>query len=485
MKYNFKTKPFAHQKEAMRRAYKQSSFAFLMEMGTGKTKVAIDEMSCYFQMGLIEKVLVIAPKGVYLNWSRREIFEHMPEDLLAQTTITEWHASFGSKANKQNIEKMLSGVDSHKLQIFVVNVEALSKPNGDAAKCVKKFCQNGVVYCVVDESTRIKNPSAKRTKTVIEIGEACEYKRILTGSALTNSPLDVYSQFDFLGHRLLGHGSYFSFRARYAVTRKIQQGGRQATIVVAYRNLEDLRDKVQQYSYRTTKKECLDLPDKLWERREVELTPEQKKMYKELGRFFVTQLDSGEMISASIKIAQLIKLQQIVCGHITDDDGEEQVIPSNRLTALMELLEETEGKVVIWSRFVRNIKEISTEIRKKYGEESVVEFWGGVSQKDREIARTRFMEEDSCKYMISNQQTGAFGNTWTSAATVIYYSNHNDLELREQSEDRCHRIGQKNNVLYIDLVAPGTIDERIITALRNKINIATIVNGDEYRKWLQ
>ena len=233
------------------------------------------------------------------------------------------------------------------------------------------------------------------------------------------------------------------------------------------------------------KKECIDLPDKVYTTREVELTSEQKRIYKELKDYAIAQLEDAEFVTTNSVITQILRLQQVLCGFTTTDSKELVKIPSNRIKELMSVLEEVDGKCIIWANYQHDIREISSEISKVYGPESVEHYYGETSAEQRPIIVSAFQDPDSpLRFFVGQPRTGGFGLTLTEAKTVIYYSNGYDLETRLQSEDRAHRIGQVNKVTYVDLIVPKTVDEKILKSLRNKINIATQVLGEDYRDWL-
>jgi SNF2 family DNA or RNA helicase len=338
----------------------------------------------------------------------------------------------------------------------------------------------------IDESTTIKNPTAKRTKNILKVGKYCYYRRILTGSPVTRSPLDVYTQSQFLDPALLGYSSYYAFRNRYALLVDRSAGGRSFKQVVGFQNLDELNTLLQKFSYRVLKEDCLDLPDKVYIKREIELTPEQSKVYNAIKKYAIAELSGVSTVSASSVITQIIRLHQISCGFASTDDGEIEEIKNNRLTELLQILEETDGKVIIWANYRHDIHKICKLIKTTFGEDTVGAYYGETTDIDREKLITDFQNPDSkVRYFVGNTQTGGYGITLTAANTVIYYSNNYDLEKRLQSEDRAHRIGQNNKVTYIDIVCKDTVDEKIVKALRNKLNLAQTVLGEEHwQDWL-
>ena len=345
----------------------------------------------------------------------------------------------------------------------------------------------------IDESTVVRNEKAIRTKVVMQLKAYADLRRILTGLVSPRSPLDLYTQFDFLDWRILGHESIVTFKRRYCVLEStlIPVGRdkdskvkwRRIETIVAYRNLEELQKKIEPYSYRVLKKDCLDLPPKIYLRREVELTEQQKQLYNDLVLFSTAELNAAAHVTTNMVITKLLRLHQIVCGHVVDEEGKEHDVNSNRISELMELLSDHSGKAIIWSNYRREIDKIVAALEKEYGEGSVAQFHGG-NNKTRLKDETRFLTDPACRFMISTQSSGGRGNTWVNASLVVYFSNSYDLEMRMQSEDRCHRDGLKHSVTYVDLVAARTVDEKILKALRKKLDMTTLISGERWREWV-
>jgi SNF2 family DNA or RNA helicase len=477
MNYKFKTKPFAHQLKALEMSWDKKVFAYFMEMGTGKSKVLIDNMSILYDKGHINGALIIAPKGVYKNWFDSEIPTHMPEHV--EKTMVLWESSAG-KSKEKELQKLFKS--SYDLHILIMNVEALSTKKGK--QFAEKFLSCHKTLMAIDESTTIKNPGAIRTKTIIGLGDKVSYKRILTGSPVTKSPLDLFTQCYFLDPWLLDHQSYYTFKTRYAITKQINVSGRMVHIVVGYRNIGELSDKLKPFSHRVLKDDCLDLPPKTYMKRTIQLSEEQSKVYKQMKEIALATLN-GKMITTVNVITQLMRLHQITCGHFKSDDGVTQTLKSNRLDELMDVLSEMEGKAVIWAHYRYDIEVIVEAIKKEYGDKSVVTYYGDTSTDDRQKAIKLIQDPESpVRFIVGTPQTGGYGITLTGASTMIYYSNGYDLEKRQQSEARIDRIGQTKNMTYIDIIAEGTIDEKIVKALRTKVNIATEVMGEELKDWI-
>ena len=476
MNYKFKTKPYAHQLTALEKSWNKENFAYFMEMGTGKTKVLIDNLAMLYDKGKIDGALIIAPKGVVKTWYEQELPTHLPDHIENVSVL--WQPNI-TKTQQEKLESLFEIETA--LHILIMNVEALSTDKG--VKFATKFLNSHKVIMAIDESTTIKTPSAKRTKNIIGLGKYAKYRRIMTGSPVTKNPLDLYSQCEFLDPYLLDFTSWYAFRNRYAEMKTMHIRGRSIQVVDEFKNLGELSDTVKTFSERILKEDCLDLPPKNWIKRHITLSNEQKKTYEQMKKAAMAVLN-GKVTTTMTVLTQLMRLHQITCGHFTADDGSTQLIPNNRITELMNILEETEGKAIIWANYQKDMTQILDNINKEYGPGSVVSYYGLTPQDERQDNIRRFQSDPKCRFIVGTPSTGGYGITLTAANTVIYYSNGYDLEKRLQSEDRAHRIGQKKNVTYIDIICEDTVDEKIVKALRDKINIASEVLGEDLREWI-
>ena len=474
--YPFKTDPFVHQLKAWNISKEKESFALFMEMGTGKSKVILDNAAYLYDKGEINTLLIIAPKGAYRNWELNEIPAHLPEHVVYRCAV--WSAS-PRKEEKEKLEDIKLLKDD--LRIIIMNVEAFSSERG--VRWTRNLVLSGRILMVVDESTTIKNPRAKRTKAITLLGTMVDYRRILTGEPITRDPLDLYSQAQFLDESYLGYSSYYSFRNRYAIMSNMNLGGRSFRKVVGFQRTEELNEMIKTFSYRVKKDDCLDLPAKTYQYRYIDMTKEQIKAYTEMKNLCFTALEKT-VVTVPNKLSMLAKLHQIVCGHLIDNEGNVTHLKNNRMPALLELTEEVANKCIIWACYRANLREIAKELRNKYGEEQVVEYWGAISDKDRERNITAFTHGEA-RFFVANPATAGFGLNLQAANTVIYYSNSYNLEHRIQSEDRAHRIGQTRNVNYIDITTLKTVDNLIIKSLKNKKQIAAQIMGDEWKEWLR
>jgi len=470
-KYEYKTQPYEHQRKALNNGGLLKNYAYFMEMGTGKTKVAIDNVAYLWQNKEIKECVVIAPNSVYTNWVQ-EIVNHCP----LPTNIWCWKISKDKELIKSDKE--------NKLSFILMNVEALSHKSG------QKWLQNRInlngksMMMIIDESTTIKNPTALRTKAICKLGTAVKYRRILTGSPITKSPLDLYTQCAFLSKALLGFESFYTFRARYAVMHQIQMGGNQILVPKYYTNLDELEWKLKSFSYRVKKDECLDLPPKLYQQRQVNLSTEQATIYNRLKKR-ARALIEDKTVSFNNKLTEILRLHQVCQGFLKTDEGTIHEFKNNpKLKELMALLEESDGKVIIWANYVYNIKQIKAALEERYGKNSVVSIFGEVDVEGRKDAVNNFQLNDRCRFLVGNPATGGYGLTLTAARYVVYFSNSYNLEVRWQSEDRAHRIGQKDKVTYIDLMVPESLDVMIMSALDRKIKLSAQTLGEEAKRFL-
>lgn len=476
-RYKFKLPPYKHQQDALNKSWNQPEFALFAEMGTGKSKILIDNAAILYDKGSITGMLVVAPKGVYKNWERIEIPKHLPSHILHDVII--WSPS-QTKKQQEHLKMALTEDDNFK--IVVMNIEAFSSSRG--TQFAIDFLKKRPALMAVDESTTIKNGKAKRTKNCIRAGMLAKYKRIMTGSPITKSPMDLYTQCEFLDPWLLGHSSFYTFQSRYARMVRRNVGSHSFNQVVGYQNLSELSEKLDNFSFRILKSECLDLPEKVYTRRNVELTDEQAVLYYRMKKMAVAELNDKQATAQNV-LTQIIRLQQICSGYFKADDGTVTEMHSNKFDELEAALEEVDGKVIIWANYVYDLKLIQKKLSEIYGPDSCGIYFGETKTEDRQQMVMDFQDPNHpLRFFIGQPRTGGYGLTLTEASTVIYFSNNYDLEVRLQSEDRAHRIGQKNNVTYIDIVTEGTVDEKILLALRNKINIATEVLNEGYKDWL-
>jgi hypothetical protein len=497
--YQYKTDPYEHQAKAFMLCRNEIDFALLMEMGTGKTKVIIDNAAWLYAQGKLDFLLVVAPNEVHKNWVLRELPIHLPDWVPHRAAI--WSSDMKSKDMKA-YEKLWDP-KFQGLRVLAVNVEAFgvqerwwrAKRNGPKkfGTEVHRILDTFRTMFVVDESSKIKTPGARRTKRLWALGKRGSYRRIMTGTPITNSPLDLYAQFRFLGATYLGFTNFFSFKHHYAdwKTERNWKSEKDYEVCTGFKNMDELTERMDAVSFRVTKKDCLDLPEKTYVRRLVAMSDEQRRKYIKLRDDALLELQNEEFKVTNV-LVKMLRLQQVLGGWLPnlDEPGETTPLFENpksnpRMKAVLDVAEETSSKIIIWARFRSEIVALTEVLNKEYGAGSAVPFYGDVKSADRNDYIDRFQDKDSpCRFFVAQQHSGGYGLTLTEASYVVYYSNDFSLEARLQSEDRCHRIGQKNPVTYIDLECLGTIDTRIITALREKKKLADTITRDDVSSWL-
>lgn len=518
---------YDHQKRAREFARHKTYYALLMEQGTGKSPVETVDAADRFMDGEIDAWLVTAPNGVQTNWVRREIPKHLPHGV--PHVAAAWTSGKITRKRKAELEALLAANrKTGKLQILTVNYESLTTKDGE--KFVRDFCKRnaGRLKISTDESQRIKSPKAERSKAMHKLRVYANVRSLLSGSPILNSPWDAFSQFSWLNKNILRTDSFAAFRAEYAhllpdghgllrhlqmrmkpqlmarfhndekqVEEYLKQYKPQVVAVDAdgrkrWRNLEQLESLISPHSFRVLKKDCLDLPEKIYTRRFFEMLPQQRKMYDRLAQEFRIMLrDETDLPIA--RLAIIGKMSQLASGFFiipNTNEVERVVVPEKnpRLAVLKEELEscfEAGEQVIVWARYQEELREISAMVKRegwKFGE-----YHGAIGSK---VARQQAIDDFEAGRLdgfLSQQAAGGTGLTLVapncSARTmsVIYYSNTYALDDRIQSEDRAHRIGQEKSVRYVDICAEDSCDETVLDALAAKLEVAEIVTGDRRR----
>ncbi len=485
-KFDFKTKPFDHQLKDLIKSCDLEAFGVFWEQGTGKTKLAIDTAAYLYKRGDIDALLVVAPDGVHTNWTEEEIPEHMPLSILDKIGMLPYQAGKAStKWHQLKCTKLLKYTDG--LAVLTISYDGFMTDRGK--KFVWQFLRNRRCFYVLDEGHYIKTPKAKRTKSIVSSGKYAPYRRIMTGTPVTDKPFDVYSQVKFLDENFwhqFGVATFAAFKMKYGVwftraeAQQVLGYDPGYDRLIEYKNLDHLQEVLKQLGSRVLKDDVLDLPPKLYSKRSFEMSSTQWRHYKELQEEFYTELASGSVVEASLAIVRLLRMQQITCGYVGTEIGEpvEMIDEKNRrLDLAVEILENLGHKAIIWSRFIKDIDQLMDALGDR-----AVRYDGRVSKDDIERAKKDFQHGDA-QFFVANIAKNT-GITLTAAKTVLYYNNNFKLTDRLQSEDRAHRAGLKHAVNYIDLFARGTVDEKIIGALRGKRNIAASITGDELTEWI-
>lgn len=473
-----KTKPYKHQLLALEKSKGCKLFAYLMEMGTGKSFCLLADAEREYNAQNIACLFVLAPKGVYKNWEEKEI----PAHLSVPHRIFTWSSTLTERQERILNEAIFR--QDYRLKIVLLNIESLVSKR--ACKLAEKILSTLPCMLAIDESTLIKNLKSHRTKVTLELGKNAHFKRILTGSPITKNPYDLYSQALFLDPSLLGFPSFLAYKHYYSV---IEKGYTKQMVmrydpmlkksvvvpltfdkIISYKNLEHLSERVKRFSYRVLKKDCLDLPNKVYMTRDVELTPEQTKAYNEMQSMWIMEVEQGS-VTASISLVRSLKLHQILCGHVTDDNKVTLHIPSKRVDALMELLEECQDqKIIIFAKYRQDVVSIRKALDEKYGENATVEFHGLVLDADRKISKKRIMEDENCHFFLASK-AACRGITLTACTLIVLFSYDFDYEAWAQAEDRVHRIGMTSCTI-VRMKVPNSIDEVILASHEAKQAIA-------------
>lgn len=484
----FKTKPFDHQLAEYNENKDRAAWGLLWEPGVGKTWPVLNQAAHLEATGKITGLMVLAPNGVHRNWVVDQIPQHLPDELQERTAVHLWQTS---KASTKWHAAAAAGVLAHPgFAIACLSYDAvMTKPGKDFWKA---FLDSRECMYVLDESPRIKTPGSKRSMRITGSSKAANYRRILTGTIVDDKPFDVYNQIRFLNPAAwhdIGCKDFTAFKNTFGVWKKQQasdgKGGmREFPVLVTYRNLELLQKIVAEHGSRLLKSEVLDLPPKLYSKRYFEMTPAQRRAYKDLQARHYTILDSGDMLSTDLAITRILRLQQVTSGYLPSDD-DDSLTPlgdrNPRVELLVECVKEAGHQVIVWAKYQQDI----TSILAALGDAkiSAVRYDGQCNETQMGEAVDSFKRGDA-QVFVGNPKKGSEGLTLINAKTMIYFNNGYRLSERTQSEDRFHRIGQDQPVHIIDLAAVDTVDTAIIDVLRKKQELADFVQGDEIHAWI-
>lgn len=480
--YQFKTPPRAHQLAEFERSRDAVARGTFWEMGLGKSWLTINVACDLFARGKVDCVVAVAPKSVVPAWAE-EWRKHAPDSVLAVTKTILWSSDKAHRPDYQEACRVARTTAGFLL--LVINYEGALTELGEVL--LDRVLKSRKCMLVLDESDLIKTPGADRTRRLRALGRRAAYRRILTGTLLAERPTDAYSQVAFLDPAAFAHlgiSTAAAFRSYFCIIQTCQlRSGGTFPKLLGYRNLPALRAVLEKVGDRRTKAECLDLPEKTYAKRYFELTPEQEDLYQKLKEEFVASINPDATVTAPLAIQRLLRFQQITHGFVVDDDGKMRIVadPNPRTQALREVVGSVEGQFLVWCRFQHDIHECMRVLKAE--KIPAASYFGETSDKDRELARSAFAT-GSIRALVMTAATSGRGLTLVEASTAIYYGNSFRLVERLQSEDRNHRIGQKNACLYVDIVAPGTIDEKVLSALREKRDVAAEVTGDKLANWI-
>ena len=482
--FRFKTEPFAHQRREFELSKDLEARCLFWEMGLGKSKTAIDTAAHLYLRGEIKGLFILAPNGVHVNWALDEIPAHMVEEAKARVFLWETRRK-GAQYFQAAFQEFLAASDG--LAVLAMSYHALMTPEG--AKAAKKFLTSRPCLYVADEATCFKTPNAKTTKRVLASSRHAPYRRVLNGTPVADSPFNAYTQVRFVDltawKEAFGIKNFTDFKVFFGVWQWIKRGKKDVPQIVEYRNLDRMQTVMNQVGSRILKEDVLDLPPKLYSKVYFDLSPEQQRVYDELHEEYRTWLD-GDSVTAELAIVRMTRLQQIASGYVPTDNAKDEparMIGTTRprIQALVELLEQVPRQGIVWAKYDLDVDLITEAMRRRKW--SYVVYDGRTPDDARQAGRRAFQAGEA-RFFVSKVAAAGLGLNLHAADTVIYYNNTFSLSRRLQSEDRPHRIGQKNTVNYWDILGRGTIDVPVLTNLREKRQVASEVTGDKLKEWI-
>lgn len=466
--YQFKHKPMAHQQQCLDRFYGLDAAAILFEQGLGKTYTSINLACAWHADEQITGVLVLCPSSIKLVWAN-ELSEHSPMPFVSHAL-----ESGKNKAAESFIEQTAPRSGSP-LPVFVAGIESLSQ--GGGFEIIKDFVVRHRCLIILDESSKIKNPDSTRTERCLKLADLSKKRLILSGTSITQGIEDWYSQFSFLDRNILGFNSFYSFRDHFCETASMEVArNRFVSKIVGYRNEQELFNLVSPYVMRVEKEDALDIPEKTHMTRFVQPTPAQKKLYKQMREEMATEVDDVTYAVESV-LEQRLRLMQITGGFYPHDNGEfvepRPIEGKNpKVEEVIAIAEELgDRKFVVWCQFHSEVAAVAARL-KEAGIGSV-QFHGRMSDEEKKAADWAFKKDKSARVMIATR-AAAYGLTWVCASYAVYFSLSYSLEEYSQSQDRIHRIGQKDKCTYIHLAMDNTIDIAVSRSLQGKQAVATM-----------
>lgn len=459
--------PYQHQQEAFafvcglfglrpNRVHSNGA-ALLMEMGTGKTITSVAITGALYKAGRIRRVLVVAPLSILGVWD--EEFDKFAAFGYTLAVLS------GTGTKKADTLRHMIGP---KLQVVVVNYES-------AWRMEKEILAWNPDLVIADEGHKIKTHNISASKAMHRIGVRAAYRLLLTGTVITNKAIDVFSQYKFLNSDVFGP-SFYAFRNHY-----FDMTGYGNHTPILKRVMEpELTRRLHSIAFRATKAECLDLPETTDIIRSVELEPAALRVYHDLVRDSHAELGQSGVTVTNI-LSRLLRLSQLTGGFLGDDEGNAPMrISTAKEAALTDIIDEAlqEGKkLVIIARFVPEIRSIVKQLEKNGISYSLI--MGGTIDRDEQV--WAFQNDPNTQVFVGQIATAGLGITLTAASTMVFYSMDYSMSNFEQAKARIHRVGQRENCTYIYLIAKGTVDEKVLKALRNKADLAKAL-VDDYRQ---
>lgn len=469
------------QQRAFDHGATKPAFAYLADMGTGKSKAAVDDAAFHFARGELDRVLVISPNGVDEQWVDKVLPEHWPLALGIKCANVDAGDSYQKRGvmHKKRPDWLANPAPSPDeclwLSVNIDNLNVIEEKQGgrkriyldDWGEELEAFLKGGPAMIILDESHKVKNPAARRSKAVKKLGRSAAFRRILTGTPLAKGVEDYFSQFQFLDPSIIGVWTFAGFKQQFCV-----MGGFNGKVITGYRDTEELHSRIADYSIIVRKDDVLDLEPKVFQERLCELTPVQRRHINEIKTQLMTELEDGSVITTERVVQRMLRIQQVTQGFLPREDGSFETIATNRLTPVDDLLEQAEGQVVIWARFQEDI----TRLMNHLGPDQCLRY-DGLREKGKEAiaAQKRLWRAPNSpyRYFVGNPAAGGTGLDWINGpSTVIYYSNSFNSLDRWQSEDRTHRMGTRGTVNYYDIICKGSLDRALLRNLKRKRDVS-------------
>lgn len=484
--YDHQIEPFDHQIKHLINHVKEKSWGLLWEQGTAKTKPIIDTAAINYLDGDIDGLFVVAPPGVERNWNTDELPKHLPPDVALDTQVQVF--STKRKGTQAHIRAMNALLRHKGLAVLLMSYNAFMTKEGK--ELAWKFLRQRQCLFVLDESHNIKTPNAKRTKSLVAASKYATMRRILTGTPIAQGPFDLYSQIKFIDEYFWKNkGLHGTVEFRNHFGRWLTRSEHQALHgydpgydqLIEYQNLDQLTEWLSEITDRVLKDDVLDLPPKLYQKRYFDMSPEQTAAYRELKEEMMLEIGDS-LVTAELPIVRLLRLQQIACNYLPlgEDEPTHMFSAKNpRMNIMEDIRDTTWTPTIVWARFRQDVDQLMDLLGK-----DAVRYDGSVDEDQAERNKLAFQHGEK-RWFVGTAAKGGPGLTLTIAKQMVYYSNSFKLIDRLQSEDRCHRAGMDEHpVNYIDLVANGTVDERIVENLRGKRDIAQLIQGDEWKQWI-
>lgn len=445
--------------------------AYFWQMRTGKSKMVIDNACWLAGQGEIDGVLVLAPNGVHLNWTRKELPTHMWNEF--NYNALAWR--FSQRDMPEQFKAFIDDCAFVDLSWFAINLESMTRPEiKNALRRFERLCPNFLL--VVDESHHFRRPGAKRTARARAIARRAKYVRILSGTSLDNSALHAFSQFELLEKGALGFTRFDDFKEHYATFKTLRtRGNRKYEALDSYKNLDELKERMAPFTSVVLREDCDDLPDLIPDQRLIEPSNRQVTLYRALLKMDLHELEEIDIYSPLDGGAKMNKLQQVLSGFVYDDAGKPKVLPGGnpRLEALAEELELDDCRCVVWCRFTQDILFVADMLRKKGI--TFTEYHGKMNQDVREEGYLNFQRDDGPRVLIGQPQAGGEGLDMSQASKIIWYTQISDNIVRTQANERATKIGGKS-IQLIDFLVPDSVDEYYLGLIADKRSVADDVS---------